>query len=110
MIYEVIEMAENDLATIAHDYKYIISYLRTLKNEESDNKYLIMWIGYFIRANGLQGLLKSKFQFNDPLVRSVYTSRNGIFKACKDFKLFSGVLTRAKNITMLEHLDVFKPQ
>jgi Reverse transcriptase (RNA-dependent DNA polymerase) len=96
-------------AIVAH----LESYLETLgatAQEESENRYLIMWIGYFLRANSLEKWMKEKYSFKDPVVRSVYTSRNGIFKNCTDFTIFEGVKTCCRRITMLEHLDVFKPQ
>jgi hypothetical protein len=96
-------------AIVEHLENYLDSLGGTAQGE-SENSYLIMWIGYFLRANSLEKWLKNKYSFNDPVVRSVYTSHNGIFKGSKDFTIFTGVKTRSKNITMLEHLNVFRPQ
>lgn len=89
---------------------YLEELLKSVCLAEQDNKYLIMWIVYFIRANDLEPFLTSPLMFKDKIVQSVYTSQSTLFKSCKNFKLFVGVKKRAKVITMLEHLDVFKPQ
>ena len=90
--------------------EYLDDFLQKLVLKEANNRYLIGWIYYFIRANGLEKQLKQKYPFKDPVVRSIYTSRPAIFKSCHDFKLFVGVKKAAKAVGLLEHLDVFNPQ
>jgi len=89
---------------------HLVRFLEPLCKRESENRYLIAWICYFLRANGLAGKLKAggKWKFADPITKAVYTSRFTVFKACRDFKVFQGVMTAAKRISMLEHLDIFK--
>jgi hypothetical protein len=84
--------------------------LANLSTSEDENRYLIMWIVYFIRANGLPSATLAKLKLKDTTVRSVKTSRNALYKECKDFKLFTGVRTIARRVNMLDHLAVFKPQ
>lgn len=90
--------------------EHLEEFLQNLSKRESNNRYLLSWICYFIRANGLESKLKNKYKFKDPIVRATYTSKFSIFKSCSDFKLFLGVKAVAKKVHMLEHLDVFKPQ
>jgi hypothetical protein len=86
---------------------HLAEFLQQLSKREPENRYLIAWICYFLRANGFEGKLKGKCNFLDPIVRAIYTSRFVPFKKCRDFKLFQGVKTSAKRISMLKHLDVF---
>jgi hypothetical protein len=90
-----------------HIADHLVGYLEQLCKREPENRYLIAWICYFLRANGFDGKLKGKCKFVDPIVRAVYTSRFTAFKKCPDFKLFQGVKASAKRISMLKHLDVF---
>jgi hypothetical protein len=90
---------------------HLEEFLVTLKSEEMNNRYLITWIIYFIRANGLESKLKDcSCQFTDPIVYATYNDKFTAFDEHKDFNIFSNVKTIAKRITLLEHLDVFKPQ
>lgn len=89
---------------------YLVKYLEQLSKAEAENRYLIAWILYFLRANGLDGKLAGKFNFKDPIVRATRTSRFTVFKAQKDFEVFQSVKKAAKRISMLKHLDVFRPQ
>jgi hypothetical protein len=90
--------------------EHLSDYLLQLSKNEFDNRYLIAWICYFLRANGLDTSIVNKYKFRDPVVRATYTSRFPLFKTCKDFRIFLGVKQAAKKITLLRHLDVFKPQ
>jgi hypothetical protein len=89
---------------------YLVEFLSRLLQKESENRYLIAWIYYFLRANDLDGSLGVGAKPSDPIVRSTCTSRFTEFKDCKDFRIFQGVKAASKKISMLEHLDVFKPQ
>lgn len=90
--------------------EHLDDYLIQLAQKESENRYLIAWICYFLRANNLEKHLTKKYKFQDPIVRATYTSRFTLFKACKDFKVFEGVKLVSKKMSLLQHLDVFKPQ
>lgn len=85
------------------------NYLKTLTGREDENRYLIAWIIYFLAANDLRKQI-GKHKSKDPIVRSVYSNRGLIYKQCKDFKLFIGTKAASKKISLLRHLDVFKPQ
>ena len=92
-------------------FEHLEEFLVELKSEEMNNRYLITWIIYFIRANSLESKLKdSSYQFTDPIVCATYNDKFTAFNEHEDFEIFSSVKTIAKKITMLEHLDVFKPQ
>lgn len=88
---------------------YLESYLVKLSSDEERNKYLIAWISYFLVSNSLEKLLSFKPKFKDIITRSIYNNRGLLFKECKDFKLFVGCKSAAKEVTMLEHLDIFNP-
>ncbi len=90
--------------------KYLASYLNTLASNERDNRYQIIWILYFLKSNKLERFITKKYSFKDPLVKSIQSNRNNLFGSCRDFKLFTGIKTTAKHMTLLEHLDVFSPQ
>lgn len=90
--------------------KHLDMFLQKLSEREQDNRYLIAWICYFIRANKLESKLSQTYKYKDPVVRSTYTSRNALYKTCNDFKIFSGVKTVSRKVHLLEYLDVFKPQ
>ena len=90
--------------------EHLDEFLQQLTDKEAENKYLIAWICYFVRANRLEKKFKKKYDFSDPIVRAVYTSRFTTFSSCADFKVFIGVKAVSKKTSMLRHLDVFKPQ
>ena len=89
--------------------EYLEKYLTDLTADEERNRYLIAWIGYFLVSNKLMPLLASKPKVQDPICRSVISNQSAIFKECKEHKVFLGCVTAAKNLSMLEHLDVFNP-
>jgi hypothetical protein len=90
--------------------EYLADYLTKLSVREIENRYLIIWILYFLKSNRLGGFIKNPLKFNDPLVKSIQMNRNHFFSSSKDFSLYRGVLTSAKNKNLLQHLDVFSPQ
>jgi hypothetical protein len=90
--------------------EHLDDYLLQLTKKESENRYLIAWICYFLSANDLEGHLTKKHTFKDPIVRAAYKSRFTLFGGCKDFKVFQGVKTASKKLSLLQHLDVFNPQ
>jgi hypothetical protein len=90
--------------------EHLADHLSQLSKREAENRYLIAWICYFLRANNLNGLITAKYKFKDPIVRATYTSRFILYKHCKDFKVFLGIKQAAKKTPLLKHLDVFKPQ
>ncbi len=88
--------------------QHLVGLLQQLCEREPENRYLIAWICYFLRANGWSGKAKSKCKLQNPIVRATFTSYFTSFKKCHDFKVFQGVKTVAKKVSMLEHLDLFK--
>lgn len=90
--------------------EHLVAFLNQLSKNESEYRYLIAWIIYFLRANGLDGKLKGSYKkYKDPIVRAICTSRFVPFKKNRDFKVFQGIRAASKKTSMLEHLDVFKP-
>lgn len=89
---------------------YLGDYLDGHASFEPEYRYLIIWILYFMKSNGLDRFIKRKYPFKDPFVRSVQSGRNNIFTNCKDFKLFRGIRESSRKKSLLEHLDVFSPQ
>ncbi|MCT7970199.1 hypothetical protein NG799_28185 [Laspinema sp. D1] len=91
--------------------EHLEDFLVELKTREMENSYLISWIVYFIKSNKLENKLKDKtHSFENPIVKTIHEDTLTFFNDCSDFKIFSDVATVSKNITLLEHLDVFKPQ
>jgi hypothetical protein len=87
---------------------HLVSFLAELSKRESENRYLIAWIYYFLRANGLDGDLTSIKSPVHCIPRAVRTSRFTEFSSAVDFQVFRGVKSTAKAMSMLEHLDIFK--
>jgi hypothetical protein len=90
--------------------EHLADHLSQLSEREAENRYLIAWICYFLRANNLNGHITAKYKYKDPIVRATYTNRFTLYEHCSDFKVFLGVKQTAKSTSLLEHLDVFKPQ
>lgn len=90
--------------------EHLEDFLQELISQETDNSYLIFWIIYFIRSNGLEDKLKKTYTFVDPIVNAVHKDLLGCFNDCSDFTIFSAVNTVAQQVSLLEHLDVFNPQ
>lgn len=95
---------------IAEIAEHLADHLAQLSVRETENRYLIAWISYFLRANSLTSYIKAKYKYKDPIVRATYTSRFTLYKHCKDFQVFLPVKKAAKSMPLLKHLDVFKPQ
>ncbi|WP_083767911.1 RNA-directed DNA polymerase [Thioalkalivibrio sp. K90mix] len=89
--------------------EHLERYLQSLVLEEERNKYLICWISYFIVSNGLKKDLSISPKLSDPITRSVYNNRSVLFKNATEFKLFKGCVAAGKEVSMLEHLEVFYP-
>ncbi len=87
---------------------HLVSFLAELSKRESENRYLIAWIYYFLRANGLDGNITSIKAPSHCIPRAVCTSRFTEFSSAADFRVFRGVKTAARSMSMLEHLDIFK--
>lgn len=109
-VIEAIMRSANNIWYTEQIGKYLANYLHTLASNERDNRYQIIWILYFLKSNKMEKFIVKKYAFKDPLVKSIQSNRNNLFGSCKDFKLFTGIKTVAKNKTLLEHLDVFSPQ
>jgi len=86
------------------------NYLEELSTNENRFRYLIIWILYFMKSNNLEKYIIKKHKYKDPIVKSIQSNRNHVFNECKDFKLFLGIKSARKQISMLRHLDVFEPQ
>ena len=89
--------------------EYLEEYLHKLAIEEARNKYLLVWICYFLSSNKLISKLSKKPNLKDPVVRSILNNRSTVFKACKEFVLFEGCVSTRKRVSMFEHLDIFNP-
>lgn len=107
ILEQVIRSSNNGLTEplVSH----LEAYLHNLSGDESRNRYLISWIGYFLASNGLLPLLKTKPKFKDPIANSSITGRGRLFGDAPEFKLIEGVKMAGKRVSMFEHLDVFNP-
>ena len=90
--------------------EHLEEHLAQLSKRETENRYLIAWICYFLRANDFTSHVAAKYKYRDPIVRATYTSRFTLYKHCSDFKVFLGIKQAATKTSLLKHLDVFKPQ
>jgi hypothetical protein len=84
--------------------------LDELNKDEKRNRYMLMWITYFLRANKLHGDLPSETPFSDPVLTATFTSQAPSNLKSPDFKLTRGVMAASRATNLLEHLDVFMPQ
>ena len=109
-VIEAIMRSANNVWYTVQIGKYLANYLHAFASNERDNRYQIIWILYFLKSNKMERFIVTTYAFKDPLVKSIQSNRNNLFGRCKDFKLFTGIKTTAKNKTLLEHLDVFSPQ
>lgn len=109
-IIEAILKSSFGLKHIDSIIEHLEEFLHNLNTQEMNNRYLITWIIYFIKSNNLEDRLKKTYNFSDPIVCATYEDKFTVFDNCPDFKIFSNVQTVAKEVTLLEHLDVFKPQ
>ena len=109
-IIESILKSDFGLKHVDSIVEHLEEFLNDLKSRESENTYLISWIIYFIRSNKLEDKLKKHYRFTHPIVKAIHKDKFTTFSECKDFQIFSNVETVAKQVTLLEHLDVFKPQ
>ena len=85
------------------------SHLADLAVNERQHRYLLLWIVYFMRANGLDRYMKTH-HFKDPVLRATFTSHEPASLKHPDFKLTRGVKQAARGRSLLEHLAVFTPQ
>lgn len=88
---------------------YLEEFLCRISAEEARNKYLISWLLYFLVSNGLYEQLENKPLLKDPITKSIATNQPKVFTDAKEFKLFQGCKTIAREVTLLKHLDVFNP-
>lgn len=113
-ILAIIEsILKSDSSHIDSIVKYLESFLQELMKQEINNSYLISWIIYFIKSNNLENRLRKTDQFTHlthPIVKALHEDTATFFMDCSDFEIFLPVDQVAKQVTLLEHLDVFKPQ
>lgn len=88
---------------------YLEEFLTKVSSEEERNKYLISWIMYFLVSNNLHRSISFRPKYKDPITRSVANNRSVVFSKEADFKMFVNCRTVARNVTMLQHLDIFNP-
>lgn len=95
---------------IADHLSGLLDDLSQTAQDVRQNRYLLVWITYFIKSNGLESHLTMKHNFTDPVLRATYTGREPASLKHPDFKTTRGVKQAGKSICLLDHLAVFKPQ
>ncbi|MGE3277638.1 MAG: RNA-directed DNA polymerase [Vicinamibacterales bacterium] len=86
--------------------KHVGEWYDELAQKEAENVYQMVWLGYFMKANGLAGYLSAK-KPKDPIARAPRTSRFSALGKSTQSHLFRGVIAAAKAGSMLQHLDIF---
>jgi hypothetical protein len=82
--------------------------IQKLSVKEGTSRYQLSWLIYFMKSNSIP--LKKSIIFEDPIVNSIYTSRNKVFPKESDFKLLRSPRTAKKSGPIIQHVDVFRPQ
>lgn len=90
--------------------EHLQELLKNLSQSEMNNRYLISWIIYFFKANNIEDKISDIPRFSDPIISAIHNNNFSAFDSCEDFKIFLDINTVAEEVTLLEHLDVFKPQ
>lgn len=85
---------------------HVAEWYGELLLREPENVYQLTWLGYFMRANGLDEFLPAAIP-NDPIARAMRTSRFSALGGSRHRLVFSGVKAAARSGSMLEHLDIF---
>jgi hypothetical protein len=88
--------------------RHLNNLLDNLSKYPEENRYLISWILYFLKSNGLK--INKVFQFTDPILKSIQLNRCEVFTNTTDFQLFREIHATKRAGSLLKHLDVFKPQ
>ncbi len=88
--------------------RHLNNVLAEVSKEPDENRYLISWLLYFLKSNGL--MVKGSPSFADPILTSVQSNTCNLFAGAKDFRLFRGVRTARRAGGLLKHLDVFRQQ
>lgn len=88
--------------------RHLNNMLMKLSKEPDENRYLISWLLYFLKSNGLT--VKGSSVFANPILISIQSNTCNVFTGAKDFRLFRGVRAARRSGSLLKHLDVFKQQ
>ena len=108
-ILEIILRARPNHSTRGLIAEHLAGLMRELVSREAENTYLIAWIVYFMRTNGMDEQL-GNHDLRDPVTRAVYTSRFPRFRSSTEFKVFEGVKSSAKRVSLQTHLRMFPPR
>ena len=88
--------------------QHLEEYLSDLRKKEPENRYLIAWICYFLRANGMDGRI-GKNDFKDPVIRAINEDAFSFFETNPKFSIFLPITKVSSKVSLLKHLDVFGP-
>jgi hypothetical protein len=86
--------------------RHLNNVLGELSKEPDENRYVISWLLYFLKSNGLT--VKKSVSYTDQILASIQSNRCKVFTGAKGFRLFRGVRTARRAGGLLKHLDVFK--
>jgi hypothetical protein len=86
--------------------RHLNNKLAELSKEPDENRYVISWLLYFLKSNGLT--VKKSVSYTDQILASIQSNRCKVFTRAKGFRLFRGVRTARRAGGLLKHLDVFK--
>ena len=107
-LVEAIMTASGRRRTVETVERYLNKMLLGLLQDAEENRYLISWILYFLKSNGLS--VKGTYLGDDPVLRSLESNRSHLFPDAKDFRLFRGLRATRHRGSLLRHTDVFKTQ
>ncbi len=87
--------------------RHISNWYQDLAKREKENSYTLLWLAYFLRANGMKHLLMAHpCNPKDPIAGSTYFDQFSVFdKHTKG--MFTTVQKASKTTSLLEHLAIF---
>ena len=108
IIEKIIEENKGNPDILAYINKSIETIFNKKILNQSDNLYDLIWLIYFIKSLGLFPIVFPK-KLNSELSKSLKTNTFTLFKPLPSgIELFHTIKKPSKNLSLLEHLDLFK--
>jgi hypothetical protein len=85
---------------------HLNTLLERLVSTSENSRYLITWIIYFLKSNKLA--IYQKHSYSDPILNAVNTNRKSSIFNNPEFVIFRSIAKSKRDISMMEHIDVFR--